>query len=212
MHGLEVVARLRVRVVGAEDPERVLRSVRLRAEQVDRRELEPLRELEDRLVVRVDQLAAELGLLAVVPEPVAELGPVGVHAPAEAIRRLVDVGTDALVLQRQSRGQPGDPAADDRDAWSPGRARRPRERGGAGHGDRRADGTRPLDELAARDPRLVLPLAKLLDLDSERRRRLVLAREALQRTHQWCTRHLPLPSSPDRLPQFFASGARSARG
>jgi hypothetical protein len=50
--GLEVAARLVVAVLRPEDPERVLGAVRLRAEQVDRRKAEALRELEDRLVVR----------------------------------------------------------------------------------------------------------------------------------------------------------------
>ena len=193
VHGLEVVARLRERVVGAEDPERVLRSVRLRAEQVDRRELEPLRELEDRLVVRVDQLAAELGLLAVRPKASPELRPVGVHPAPEPTRRLVDVRGDALVLQRQRRRQPGDAAADDRDSRSSRRARRPCERHRPGHRDRRAERTGSLHELAAADPRVLLPLAKLLHLDPELRRSVVLACEALQGPHQRCPRHFFAP-------------------
>ena len=54
------------------------------AKQVDGREAEALSKLQDRLVVRVDQLAAELGLLAVCPERTTELGPVRVHAAAQS--------------------------------------------------------------------------------------------------------------------------------
>jgi hypothetical protein len=79
---LEVGARLRVRVLSAGDPVGVGRHVRLGPDQVDRRQFEPLRELEDRLVVGVDQLAAQLRLLLIRPEAGTELLPVGVHPPA----------------------------------------------------------------------------------------------------------------------------------
>jgi hypothetical protein len=54
--------------------------------QVDRRQIEPPRELEDGLLVAVDQLAAQLRLLPVRPEAVTELLPVGVHPPAHPAR------------------------------------------------------------------------------------------------------------------------------
>ncbi len=118
---LEVDGRLVRCVVGAEDPVRILGTRRLRRQKVDCGEIELLREPEDLLVPRVDELAAELGLLAVVPEVVTELGPVGVHAPADAVGRLVHVGVHALVLEDECCVEARDAAADDGDAGT-GRA------------------------------------------------------------------------------------------
>jgi hypothetical protein len=84
VHRLEIDVRLILRVGRAEDPVGVLGSVRLRAEEIDRREAETLGQLQDRLVIRVDELSAELRLLTVGPERVTELGPVRVHAAAHA--------------------------------------------------------------------------------------------------------------------------------
>ena len=133
-------------------------------------------------MVRVDQLAAQLCLLIVRPEAVAELRPVGVHAPAEAAGRFVDLRVDTLVLERQRAGQPCDAAADDRDPRRGRAARRARERSGPGHRHRGPDGAGSPQEIAARIRRLAL--AQLLDFDAERLRAGVLAREPLQRAHQ----------------------------
>ena len=152
VHRLEIVARLRVRVLSAEDPVTVGRPVRLRLEQVDRRQIESPRELEDRLVVGIDQLAAQLRLLPVRPEAVTELLPVGVHPPAHTPRRLIDIGVDPLVLEGQGRHQPGDAAADDGD---PRRGRRPKraaERQRPCHRRDRPGCTGPLEELPSRQP------------------------------------------------------------
>ncbi len=109
--------------------------------QVDGREAEALSKLQDRLVIRVDQLPAELGLLAVCPEGATELGPVRVHAAAHSARGLVDLRRNPLVLERKRRREAGDPAADNDDPRSGRGACPARQSRRPAYGDGRADGT-----------------------------------------------------------------------
>ena len=67
MHGLEVVARLHVRVVAAVEEEGVLRPVRLRLHDVVEHAVEARPRAADHFVVAVDELAAPLGDLAGAP-------------------------------------------------------------------------------------------------------------------------------------------------
>ena len=190
MDGLEVLVRLVLGVHRAEHVVRVFAAVRLRAEQVDGAEAEALRELEDRLVIRVDQLTAELRLLAA-PEVRRDGGglrPVRVHPAAPARRRFVDVARDPLVLKGQRAGEAGDATSDDRDPRTRGGARRtcqcrrPCDRGGC------ADRSRALDELT---PGIGLfpALSKPLDRHSQRVRVPTIAGQPLQHAHQRCTPH-----------------------
>jgi hypothetical protein len=143
-----------------------------------------------------------------------------VHAAADAARRLVDVRDHALVLERERRRQARDASPDDRDPRGTCGARRTRERGGSRDGDGRADRTRPLDELAPGDARLLLPLAQLRRLDADPRRLVMLPREPPERPQHRCPRHrCPLPRSPLRPPDDLAPrgggqgpGAAAVRG
>ena len=184
VHGLEVLRRLVVRVPPAEEPVRLRASVRLGAEEVDGGKGEPLRELQDGLVVRVDQLAAQLRLLPVRPEAVAELLPVGVHPPAHTARRLIHIGGEPLVLQGQRRRQPGDAAADDGDPWRGRRPRRPGKRQRPRHRRGRPGYTGTFEELPPRHPRKLAALPQLLNPDPQLRRSPVLPRKTLQSPHQ----------------------------
>src|SRR6266550_2365471 len=112
--GLEVAVGLVLWVVRPEEPVRVLRAVRFGAQQVDGRQLVALGQHEDRLVVRVDELAAPLARLALVPVAAG----IGMHSATDPIGRLVDGARDTLVGEGQGGGEAGDPATDDRDAGS----------------------------------------------------------------------------------------------
>ena len=213
MYRLEVATRLRVGVLSAEDPVSVRRHVRLRLDQVDRRQFEPLCELEDRLVVGIDQLAAQLRLLPARPEAGTELLPIGVHPPTPTARRLIHIGADSLVLQGQRRGQPGDAAADDGD---PRRGRRPRRAGQRRrprHGRGRPHRAGTLEELPPGHPRHLLALAQPLNLDPQLRRGAVFPRQALQSPHQrrTCHRSSARPGSGDDLASRPAT-SREPRG
>ena len=92
-------------------PGEELGAVGLGAEQVVELETELLREVADRAVALVDQLAAVLGDLSVreraAQRPAAASDPVG---------RLVDVGGVAGLLQAVRAGQAGEAGSDDDDA------------------------------------------------------------------------------------------------
>ena len=216
---LEVAIGLVRGVVVAEEAVRVGRAVRLGAEEVDRRQVEPPGEPEDRLVPGVDQLAAQLGSLAV--GPVArEVDEVGVHAAADARRMgFVDRRGDALVLQRQGRRQARDPAADDRDSRRRRASRGAHERpGGTGRGQRGADGPGPLEEVLPRVRVLLAAGPQLFDRDPEVLGRSVLAGQLTQCAQQRCACHRPLPprdsrrsfSQPRRPGQALATRPRNA--
>ena len=151
------------------------------------RQMEALGEVADRRVAGVDQLAAELGHLAVREVAAA----VGVHAPADPVGGLVDGRADPLVLQAERGREPGDAAAHDRDpgAVPARRAGRPGERRRAAEHDRRADEAAALDELPARQRPFGLPLAELGGPDPQGLGLTVLPGQALQRTHQRCPCH-----------------------
>jgi hypothetical protein len=127
-------------------------------------------------VVRVDELAAELAHLPVRPVAAA----VRVHAAADPVGSLVHGRRDPLVLQRERGVEPGDPAADDRNAR--GRACRSacgvREQDWAG-GDPGADDAAPLQELAAGVRLLGPPLAELGRTEAEPFGVVVLPGDAL---------------------------------
>jgi hypothetical protein len=114
-------------------------------------------------VVRVDQLAAELAHLLVRPVAVA----VGMHPAADAVGSFVDARRSPLVLQRERGVEPGDAAADDRDAGRRGsRTRRTREQSRA-DGDRSPGGGAPLQEVTASVGGLGASLAQLGRTDAQ---------------------------------------------
>ena len=134
-------------------------------------------------MARVDQLAAELGLLTVRPEARAELRPVGVHPSAEPRGGLVDVAGDSRILERERAREAGDAAADDGDPRRCGGTcavrehRRPGEREGA-------EGCAASEEITAGHDRRCLALTKLVDLDPEPAGFGVVPGEALHGAHQ----------------------------
>ena len=119
---LDVVGDLLERVRRAAEPGEELGAVGLGAEQVVELETELLREVADRVVSLVDQLATVLGELSVCERasqrPAAASDPVG---------RLVDVGGVAGLLQPVRAGQAGEAGSDDDDARCRRRARGGRE-------------------------------------------------------------------------------------
>jgi hypothetical protein len=130
VHGLEILVRLRTGVIRAEEIERVFGAGRLGLSDVEGIEPEAFGEASNRPVIRVDQLAAPLGSLAVV-----EVVHVAEHAAAEAHVRFVDGRRESVIGQLQCARQAGDAAADDRDAR---RCRGPRETRREQHRGRRA--------------------------------------------------------------------------
>src|SRR5262249_53798359 len=96
-------------------------------------------------VVGVDQLAAPLGDLALV-----EVTRVREHAAADAIRRLVDGGRDAVVGELERAREARDPGAHDRDARRGARATDPRM---PGEPDRQGSGAGAGEEGAAGEAR-----------------------------------------------------------
>ena len=207
---LEVAIGLVGGVVVAEEAVRVGRAVRLGAEQVDGRQVEPPGEREDRLVPRVDQLAAQLGSLAVGPVA-GKVDEVGVHAAADPRRMgFVDRGADSAVLQRESRRQARDAAADDRNSRRGRAPRAAHERaGGTGRGQCGADGSGPLEEVLARVRLLLAAGSQLLDRDPKLLGRVVLAGQLAQRAQQRCACHRPLP--PAVSTRSFSQRPRSGQ-
>ena len=105
--GLEVLRRVGVGVVAAVEVIRLGARVRLCGENIRGGETEPLDEVQDRVVVGVDELAAVLGYLS--PEVVVaarDERAVGVHPPAQPRRGLVDRRRHAGIGQRQRGAQP----------------------------------------------------------------------------------------------------------
>jgi hypothetical protein len=122
---LEVARRLVVRVARAVEPVRLLAA--LVRQEVVQREAQLLRELADRGVALVDQLAPALGDLAVVPALAVRPA-----ATAHAGRGLVHLGDDARLAEPVRGGEPGEARADDDDAArGDGGRRLARERTGA---------------------------------------------------------------------------------
>ena len=113
---LQVVGHLRERVRLAEEVPELLGALGLRLQQVVERQPELLRELLDRDVVGVDQLAAALVDLAV-----GEVAAAGPAASADAVRALVDLCRIPRLLEAVGSGQPGETGADD----DPGRGEPP---------------------------------------------------------------------------------------
>ena len=186
---LEVLVRVVRRVVVAEEPVRVRRAVRLGGDQVDGREPEALREVADRHVAGVDQLAAELRDL-----PVGPVAGIGVHAAAEARRRLVDGGGDALVGEGERRVQAGDAAADDCDPRRRRRGRALCQRRRAGDRDGRTGYTGTLQELTPGEGGLLAPTAQLGGWNAQALGAAVLLGEPPERTKQRRACHLTLSS------------------
>ena len=154
---LEVQVGLLCRVVAVEEPVRVGGAVRLRGHEVVCRQVEALRQMADRHVIAVDQLAAELRDLPVAPVA----GAIGMHPAADALGRgFVDGRGEPLVGEGQRGRQPGDASADDCDPRRRRRVRTSREGGRPCRHDRCARYPGALEELAARDL-LLAPAAEL---------------------------------------------------
>src|SRR3954447_12902549 len=117
-HRAKVEVGLRGRIAATKEPVGLGRTGRLGGQEVVDRQIEARSEAEDRGVTGIDQLAAELADLVLLP-----MANVAVHAPADPQGGgLVDgdVSGHALVLERQRRREAGDARADDGDAWRRG--------------------------------------------------------------------------------------------
>ena len=173
---LQVVGHLRERVRLAEEVAELLGALRLGLEQVVERQPELLRELLDRDVVRVDQLAAVLVDLAV-----GEVAAAGPAAAADPVRSLVDLCRVPRLLQAIGGGQPGETGADDDDP-------RRGERRGPQPAGRRSRAARRL-----RAPSLLRPAAGAASCGLPRRRSS--RPPLLRRSPVACAPSLPLPGS-----------------
>src|SRR5581483_6976945 len=150
---LEISGRLLPRVVMAVDPVRVLRAGGLRRDHVDQRQVEPLRQLLDRLVVGVDELAAPLTGLAVLPELTRQHR---VHAAADVVRRFEDRAAHAVVLELERGAETRDAGADHRDAGLARRRRRAKKVAWAGQRQPGRRGAGSLQEVAPAHTALAL--------------------------------------------------------
>ena len=137
-------------VVLAEEGVGVVRLTRLRGQEVGRRQLEAAGQLEDRLMAAIDQLAAVLADLVVLPGGASQQRRVGMHAPANPARGLEHTSAIAGILQRQRRVEAGDAPAHDGDSgW-----RRGEGGDGAAQGGSAGRGPGGLEEIAAGQPGL----------------------------------------------------------
>jgi hypothetical protein len=114
-HGLEVLVRTFPPVMLPEDEVRWPGPGGLVSLQIDDGEIELSGQSQEGLMIRVDELAAPLCHLPIVPVAVA----VRVHPAADPGRRLVNDYWNAGVNERMGRGEPRDTAAHNRDRTRP---------------------------------------------------------------------------------------------